>query len=647
MAKKKHKKRDQKAVDSKKAGRPQDKPVKAGKAKSGKPAKAVTPRPTSRPAAKVATKAATDRRLTLAHVTHEAVEQLGGIGTVLEGLMTSPVYQQHVRRSILVGPTQAHMAVSPEKRLGDHGTVLYSSIDGIDTLGLGNKLRPVEWAFNVAIVYGKRHYAPPGTDLTGEAEVLLIDVFRANPDRLNVFKLRLWETFGIDSAKYEKTWDFEEYARLAEPAYYALLALLEDSELPCVLFSHEFMGMPAALQAIMDGHKSFRTVFHAHECSTARRLVEDHPGHDTMFYNVMDQAREAGRYVEDEFGSLDHFLRHALISRAHLCDGVIAVGDRTRDELQFLNRAFSEHPVELVYNGLPANKVTLKDKLAARAMLRDYAEALLGHAPDMLLTHVTRPVISKGLWRDLAVCHHLDAQLGEIGKKAVLFILTTAGGVRRPQDVLHMEQQYGWPRHHREGYPDLVGPEVDLHRMIEPFNKEHANVQVVLVNQFGWSSERIGARLPKGMHIGHFRTATDVEFGMATYEPFGISPLEPLGAGAICVISNVCGCEGFVEHVTSGKGTPNVICADFTSPGRGMPIAQLKAMGREERDAIESRVSEDIATQIMVRMPWDDATRRDFIARGQALVAKMGWDNVVAESLVPLLKRIISTTPHG
>ena len=44
-------------------------------------------------------------KYTLAHVTHEAVEQIGGIGTVLEGLMTSPVYQAQVRRSILVGPT--------------------------------------------------------------------------------------------------------------------------------------------------------------------------------------------------------------------------------------------------------------------------------------------------------------------------------------------------------------------------------------------------------------------------------------------------------------------------------------------------------------------------------------------------------------
>ena len=101
-----------------------------------------------------------------------------------------------------------------KQRLGEHGRVLYSSVDQIDRKGLAARFRPIEWAFNVAVVYGKRTYNPSGEGRTGEAEVLLIDCFRVNPDRLNIFKLRLWETFGLDSSKYEKSWDFEEYARL-------------------------------------------------------------------------------------------------------------------------------------------------------------------------------------------------------------------------------------------------------------------------------------------------------------------------------------------------------------------------------------------------------------------------------------------------
>ncbi|MAE68005.1 MAG: hypothetical protein CMJ18_27455 [Phycisphaeraceae bacterium] len=590
----------------------------------------------------------TTHGFTLAHVTHEAVEHLGGIGTVLEGLMTSPVYQRHVRRSILVGPTQARLQNDPEARLGSEGTVLYSSIDGIDRADLAGRFRPIEWAFNVAIVYGRRRYMVPGdASRTGEAEVLLIDVFQTNHDRLNVFKARLWETFGFDAARYEKSWDFEEYARIAEPAFYTLVSLLNDDELPCVLISHEFMGMPTALQAILDGNERFRTVFHAHECATARHLVENHPGHDTMYYNVMDRARARGLYAGDVFGDLDHLFRHALVRRSHLCDGVIAVGDRTRDELQFLDPHFDDQPIDLVYNGLPAGPVDLASKLASRRMLMEYGRALLEteREPDVLMTHVTRPVISKGMWRDMKVCHALDAQLADRGLTGLLIVLTTAAGVRRTSDVVAMEHSYGWPRHHRHGYPDLVGPEVQLYQDIEGFNQYHTAIQIVLVNQFGWSTSRIGRRLPETMSIADLRRATDVEFGMATYEPFGISPLEPLGAGAICVISSVCGCEGLVEHVTNGEGAHNVISADFTRLPDGFDghdLDGLQQMSQQDRDGIEQLEADRVAAELMRRLPENDAARQALIESGQALVSRMGWDQCIEEGLVPLLERIAS-----
>jgi len=554
--------------------------------------------------------------------------------------MMSPQYQSRVKRSILIGPTSASLEVDPKSRLGEHGTVLYSSVDGIDTLGLKQKFQLVEWAFNVAIVYGKRKYSRPGEGRTGEAEVMLIDVFRPNADRLGVFKLRLWEMFGLDSGRYEHAWDYEEYVRLAEPAFHALKALLSPRDFPCVLFAHEFMGMPAALQAILDGGDDFRTVFHAHECATARHIVEHHPGHDTMFYNVLDQARAQGRFVEDEFPGVDHHLRHALVSRAHLCDGVIAVGDHTADELRFLNSAFARKPIDTVYNGLPAMKVTAAAKKRSRNMLLDYAEALVDYRPDVLLTHVTRPVISKALWRDMKLCHELDSRLGARGRKAVLFILTSGGGTRRPQDVYAMERDYGWPRHHRHGYPDLVGPEADTNAMIEPFNAEHENVQVVLVNQFGWERSRIGKRLPRDMDIADLRRAADVEIGTACYEPFGISPLEPLGAGAICVISNVCGCEHFVRHVTGKAKTPNVLSADFTKLPRPQSIGQLKAMDTAQRDAIEAAECARVADELVKRLPFDDKGRAALIKSGQALVKQMGWDQVCSEALLPMLDRI-------
>ncbi|GAB4384666.1 MAG: hypothetical protein Kow0022_07920 [Phycisphaerales bacterium] len=581
------------------------------------------------------------RKLTAVHVTHEAAEKCGGIGTVLEGLLTSPKYLARVDRSILVGPFAEHVQVDPSERLGSRSTLLYSGMDGIDKLRLAGRLQPIEWAFNVKIVYGKRVFTVPGSDREGEAEVLLIDVFQINRERLNLFKLEMFERLGIDSTRYELAWEYEEYVRLAVPAYHALLALLREDQLPCVLFAHEFMGLPTAFKCVMDGEAQFRTIFHAHECATARRLVENHPGHDTRFYNVLARARAQGQYVDEVFGDQSDSFRHALISRSHLCDGIIAVGDYTAEEMHFLGPHFDHHHIDLVYNGIPANPVTMEQRRQSREQLADYAEALIGSRPDVLMTHVARPVISKGLWRDLRVCHELDERFAGTDRRGVLFILTTAAGRRRSKDVLAMEAEYGWPRVHRQGYPDLVGPEIELDQMVRVFNAGHERVQAVLVNQFGWDRAHIGTRLPEGMDFADLRRGTDIEFGMATYEPFGISPLEPLGSGALCVISSICGCAGFVREVSGAMGSPNVIVADFNELEPTDLADGLLDIGWAERDRVERRVCARVAEEIVRRLPGDDEGRRQLLESGQQIVPRLGWDWVLEHHLIGMLERIM------
>lgn len=447
--------------------------------------------------------------------------------------------------------------------------------------------------------------------------------------------------------RYESAWDYEEYVRIAVPAYHALVALLRRSEMPCVLFAHEFMGLPTAFKAIMDGESQFRTIFHAHECATARRLVENHVGHDTRFYNLLERAQNDGQFVEDVFGDQSDSFRHALISKAHLCDGIIAVGDYTAREMHFLGEHFDHHLIDMVYNGVPASDVSMDQKSASRDMLCDYSETLLGFRPDVLMTHVTRPVISKGLWRDGLVCEALDEKFGREGITGVLYILTSAGGTRRPQDIRSMESEYGWPRQHRAGYPDLVGPELDINLMVETFNARHRNIQLVLVNQFGWNHQRIGQRLPRDMDIADLRRATDIEFGMATYEPFGISPLEPLGSGALCVISNVCGCKGFVDFVTDGHGIDNVIVADFTTLDHDITYMDLLHLSHGARDYIEHRECASIADVIMQRLPLNHSDRQQLLASGQAIVDKLGWDAVLQNKMLPMLQRVISAGENG
>jgi hypothetical protein len=165
------------------------------------------------------------------------------------------------------------------------------------------------------------------------------------------------------------------------------------------------------------------------------------------------------------------------------------------------------------------------------------------------------------------------------------------------------------------------------------------------VNQFGWSRERIGARLPERMNFADLRRGTDVEFGLATYEPFGISPLEPLGSGAICVISSVCGCKGFVDEATDGRGADNVIVADYIALDHPRSIPELLGMWQFEREQIEKRVAADVAEQLMRRLPRSGAQRAALVARGQELVQHMGWDAVLEKRLIPMLNRIVDAKP--
>src|SRR5690242_16988768 len=139
---------------------------------------------------------------TVVHVTHEAIQKIGGIGAVLHGLLTSPTYLAQVPRNILVGPFWPSDD-SGESRLGSDGEVLYSSLDSLYRSPLASRFREIEQAFDVGIVYGRRRFVDKGTGVISTPEVLLIDVGRYDAAKLGTFKFRLWEKFGVDSSKYD------------------------------------------------------------------------------------------------------------------------------------------------------------------------------------------------------------------------------------------------------------------------------------------------------------------------------------------------------------------------------------------------------------------------------------------------------------
>ncbi len=580
------------------------------------------------------------------HATHEAGLKLGGIGAVLNGLLSAPTYLEKVKRTILVGPMNTNDRVEMERLTAPRNKleILYSSFHDVNGISgrLSRAFRRIEDSNNVRLLYGKRAFG------TAQHEVILIDATAAFPDRINAFKGKLYERFGITSDRYESSPEYNLYVNAAECSYRALRAVAGSEPHPQrFIVAHEFMGLPLVFAAMLQDPGMYHTVFYAHEVATVRPLVEKSPGHDTMFYNVLQRAMDEGLYMEDVFGDQSSFFKHALIRTAPRCDGIFAVGDRIVDELHFLGPKFAKADIDLVYNGVPSFQIKLKDKLASKAKLQQYARNLLGYLPDYVFTHVTRLIPSKGLWRDIRVLEHLDGELAKQKKTAILFVLSTIIPAGRPaEDIFRMEEEYGWPVVHREGEPDLVSYEIPFYHAIEAFNQQSKACKIVLVNQFGWSRDRCGQRMPKDMEFMDIRKGSDLEFGQSIYEPFGIAQVEPLSFGALCVVSTACGCVGFLKRATEGKLPPNVIVGDYIGAAPEGDYLQALTIGQAERDRIEDDEAGRVARQIAERLPQDNKAMRKLLKDGYALGQRMSWEVVARDYLVPGLRRAAGR-PHA
>ena len=577
---------------------------------------------------------------TAVHVTHETVSKVGGIGAVLHGFFTSKSYLEAVGRSILVGPLFTTEGTAFD-RLGENSEVLYSSIDSFSNTGYAHAFHRIENTYNAGIIYGRRTFTDNKTGITSSPEVILIDIRHMDKGPINAFKRRLFEEFGVQSNLFEHLWEFEQYLRIAPVAIEVLKAIgaANDSS---IVIAHEFMGMPTALAAILEPNCNFRTVFYAHEVATMRRIVEEHHGHDTMFYNVMHKAYEEELSVNEVFGDQNDYFKHSLVEASKFCDRIYAVGDYVMDELRFLAPEFDSAQIDIVYNGIPAYQINLEEKLASKARLQQYCENLLCYKPDYIFTHVTRLVRSKGMWRDLRVLEHMDKEFVTQGKTAVMFVLSTEVGPRRSQDIYQMESDYHWPIAHRENWPDLSGGEANYYTAIQEFNARSRNIKVIFINQFGFEPKKCGHKMPEDMEFMDIRRGSDVEFGQSIYEPFGIAQLEPLTFGGICVFTNVCGCAGFLRDTTSGEPVKNAIVADYINLGESTfeDIEDMLQINRDVRDKIEACESQRIAMQLCSRLPKNNAEIEELLKTGYELASKMSWDTVVQHYILPGLHSI-------
>ncbi len=587
---------------------------------------------------------------TAVHVTHEAVQKIGGIGAVLHGLLTSRHYSENVDRDILVGPLFSTDGPAAN-RLGAGGEVLYSSIDGIVRHPLAAALQAVERKYHVGIVYGRKVFYDKYTQVTSHPEVLLFDLNHYSAERIGAFKWELYDKFNIESNRYEWIWDYEQYVRLAEPAIEGLFAIGAGSpEHPAIIFSHEYMGMPTALAAKLHGPERFRTIFYAHEVAPMRRIVESHPGHDISFYNAMRMGHAQKLSVDDVFGPQSFFYKYPLVDAARHCDNIFAVGDYIVDEFRFLNPAFEGRNIDLAYNGVPSFQISLPEKTASQNRLQSYCQTLLGFRPDHVFAHVTRMVVSKGLWRDIRVMEQIDQLLAAEKKSAVLIVLSTETSARGADDVMNMESGYHWPVAHREGYPDLTGGEAAFYTGVQEFNARSRNCKIIYINQFGFDQRACGQRMPPDMDFMDIRQGSDVEFGQSVYEPFGIAQVEPISFGGICVFTSLCGCTGFARKAAGKNSTPNVIEVDYTA-WEGLSLASLEdclSIDAAYRHRIEISVAAQVAKKIVAGLPSSPAANERMVAEGYRLASQMSWEVVARDYVLPGMERALRCppTPH-
>ena len=129
------------------------------------------------------------------------------------------------------------------------------------------------------------------------------------------------------------------------------------------------MGMPLVLKTILEGQPNMKTIFYAHEVATVRPIIENHTGHDTMFYNALQRGLDEGKSIRDVSAISSGITSTRSFDKAHLCDNIFAVGDLVIQELRFLAQPFFDASIDLVYNGIPSARLNLSEKLKSKHRL--------------------------------------------------------------------------------------------------------------------------------------------------------------------------------------------------------------------------------------------------------------------------------------
>jgi hypothetical protein len=554
------------------------------------------------------------------HITHESMQKIGGIGAVLNGVCTSDAYNGAYDRTVFYGP----LFDLPD--FGKPPDLLFSSRDDIDNDDHADAFAPIINEYNVDIVYAKRRLVSE-YDVSKHCivDVINVGINKMKRDQVEKFKYALWKNYDIKSHLYEDDWDYEQYLRIAIP-FLEILEGLYGADHEYFYFAHEYMGVPSALSALL-AEQTHTTVFVAHEVTTARSLVEEHPGHDVSFYNILEKARSQ-KSLEQVFGSWEHHSRTELVKRAVNFDHIYAVGDLVKDEYRFLVPDAPPEKVKIVYNGVSVRSIDFEQKQQSRARIEQYIDTLFNFVPDAIFTHISRLVVSKGMWRDIALLEFLDQIFDRENRKGAYILLSTLVATgRAAADVFAMETDYGWPVLHRDGWPDLIGAEKDVYDQLQLFNAKSKAIKAVFINQYGFDRSRCGKRVPEDAEFADLRLASDAEFGLSIYEPFGIAQIETVPFGGVAILSSACGSARFLADKFKSSPIKPYYIVDYIAAGRRIGYNVLKSLTIRQRTEMERQILSKHAKSIFEVLPLTTAKREQYLLNAHEYGRGISWES--------------------
>jgi len=566
-----------------------------------------------------------------AHITHEAVQKIGGIGSVINGLCTSDKYRGFFDKTLLYGPL-FNYSENVTSRLGKDGEVLYSSIDNLDADEYHLKFYQITQKYNVDIVFGKRILVSDfNINKKNKVDIVLIGINRMSESPINNFKYKLWKTYGLESNKYD-SWDYEQYVRVAV-SYLMILKALYPEDGSIYHFAHEYMGIPSVLAVNMEksSHEHNKTIFYAHEVSPCRTIVEDNSGHDISFYTTMYENMNKGKSFEDEYGLQINNYRAELVKLSVNFDYTFAVSDLIKDEYKYFIPSVKDNKLKVVYNGIPLRYISADEKKKSRSIIQEYISNLFTFTPDIIMTHVTRLVISKGIWRDITLLYILDEIFRQNHLKGAYILLSTLIGTgRNPSDIAKMESEYGWPVIHKDGWPDVIGYEKDIYDYLKIFNAKSSNIKAVFLNQFGFDRRTCGLRVPEEANFADLRIGSDIEFGFSIYEPFGIAQLETVPFGGIAALSSSCGSSFLLKKTFNNGSSSNHCIIDFIGNAYKMKESySIKNLDIEKRFSIEKEILKNRANILFKLLPKSEGDRIALLNKAQEKFSLLSWETIV------------------